>query len=80
MLESFPWALWSAGVVQKEVGTSYSIIVMYLPGTWAYARGSRQTTPGHSGHFCTVLHTSMKCEIKLPSFVARSEISNPECK
>ena len=36
---SFPWALWSAGVVQKQVGTSYSIIVMYLPGTWAYARG-----------------------------------------
>ena len=23
-----------------------------------------ETTPGHSGHFCTVLHTDVKSEIK----------------
>ena len=38
------------------------------------------TTPGHSGHFCTVLHANVKSEIKNVGLVARSEISNPECK
>ena len=63
--EALPWALWSAGVVQKQIGTSYTIIVMYLPGTWARLISGFETTLGHSKHFCTVfIQADVKSEIK----------------
>ena len=63
-----PFGSLVSGCCQKPVLNAYTIIVMYLPVNAGGEFSGFETTPGHSGHFCTILQADVKSEIKTSRF------------